>query len=495
MATADENIELRRCANPYKVKINETKDNYESFIRNLRYILNRVTPENFKKLTVELLNLPINSRRDLTSAVDVIFEKSLVDHVYASVYAKLCKILSETKVSINFPTEADKCIGFSTILIKKCEKEFEKGIGTSLEMNQSELEDDYQERLYKSKVEYIGNLILIGELFKQGIIDEHFIFKCIDRLFDKEPLAQNLEFICTLISCIGEELDKLNAIKLNAHFARLKMLMQENQIHPARIRYMIMNLIDLKERDWKVRRNLNVKNPRRLDEIREEYKREQEKIVERLNLYTFESSTIDPSSTTRKCHCMEELSFNYAKHVFEECIEDRNFQHALADIEKLRQIENCEFIKDLLVIALNKDSNSRHLIGNLFYESLKQAKLNVTCFKNGLKKFLELADDIKVDMPNLPHMIAEIMCEWFVGDANVSLDFLPESFESIIDNKFTLKIISKTLKMSADKSSVDNVLKILNASNIVVKNFFSYFKRDEDVNNYLKDNQLQWIQI
>ena len=70
-------IELRKSSNPYliKSKLNMQLDQIEELIRQIRFILNKLTPTNMQKLVNELLNLPIADEKSLKRMADVIYTK------------------------------------------------------------------------------------------------------------------------------------------------------------------------------------------------------------------------------------------------------------------------------------------------------------------------------------------------------------------------------------------------------------------------------------
>ena len=71
----------------------------EDLFRKVRNILNKLTPTSLNKFTNDLLDLPINTQEHLEGIVEIIFEKSLNEHVYMKTYAQLCKHLSSLSVS------------------------------------------------------------------------------------------------------------------------------------------------------------------------------------------------------------------------------------------------------------------------------------------------------------------------------------------------------------------------------------------------------------
>ncbi len=67
-------------------------------------ILNKITPEKFKKLSKELLGVGLDSPAILKGVILLIFDKALEEPKYSSMYAQLCRIISEE--APNFETSA-----------------------------------------------------------------------------------------------------------------------------------------------------------------------------------------------------------------------------------------------------------------------------------------------------------------------------------------------------------------------------------------------------
>jgi hypothetical protein len=68
-------------------------------------ILNKITPEKFKKLSKELLSVGLDSAAILKGVILLIFDKALEEPKYSSMYAQLCRIISEE--APNFETNRD----------------------------------------------------------------------------------------------------------------------------------------------------------------------------------------------------------------------------------------------------------------------------------------------------------------------------------------------------------------------------------------------------
>jgi hypothetical protein len=96
-------------------------DENDEMLLKVRNILNKFTPQNLNKLTADFDNLAINTEERLKLVVDIIFEKSIGEKLFTQTYAKLCKVLSKIKIPT---TDQSKTFNFRTMLLTKCQKEF-----------------------------------------------------------------------------------------------------------------------------------------------------------------------------------------------------------------------------------------------------------------------------------------------------------------------------------------------------------------------------------
>lgn len=219
-------FKLHECANPYRVlsKRGGEIPEYEVFQRRILYILNRLSPENSAKLTVEFLNLPLDCEQNLKDCVQLVWFKCVLDHVYAPLYAKLCRLTSETRVELQFmPT---KYVSFGAALVKKCQQELlldykshidtesyaaqiERARDTNDEKKLNELRTDLDERLDQARRQYMGNLKFTAELYKLNMIEERILFEGIEVMFKRVEADQEyIIFICKLIELTADKLVK-----------------------------------------------------------------------------------------------------------------------------------------------------------------------------------------------------------------------------------------------------------------------------------------------
>lgn len=181
----------------------------------VRGILNKLTPENFEKLSDELLKLDFNSSKILNGTILLIFEKAIDEPKYSSMYAQLCKRLSIE--APNFETNNDSCCTFLRLLVNNCRDKFEnRAVHFENIINSSSvLTDDDEEKRNIAKAKMLGNVKFIGEIFKLGMLGETHLHKMLRSLLQKgsrqnptlEERCDDLECLAQILKTCGKQLD------------------------------------------------------------------------------------------------------------------------------------------------------------------------------------------------------------------------------------------------------------------------------------------------
>lgn len=117
----------------------------------MRGILNKLTPEKFQKLSDDLLRTELTSDIILKGVILLIFEKALDEPKYSSMYAQLCKRLSDEAPNFEPP---DQPCTFRILLLNKCKAEFENR-AAALELHKGgddSVEEEERRQLAKRKM-------------------------------------------------------------------------------------------------------------------------------------------------------------------------------------------------------------------------------------------------------------------------------------------------------------------------------------------------------
>lgn len=98
----------------------------------------------------------------------------------------------------------------------------------------------------------LGNIRLIGELYKKRMLIERIMYECIKKLlgqyenFDEE----NIEVLCKLMSIIGEMIDYFRVKEyMDVYFEIMGQLFNNMKLF-LRVRFMLRDFIDFRKNKW-----------------------------------------------------------------------------------------------------------------------------------------------------------------------------------------------------------------------------------------------------
>lgn len=259
--------------------LNPENTKHDLTFRKVRGVLNKITPEKFHKLSQDILNVGLDSTLILKGVILLIFEKALDEPKYCSMYAQLCKRLSES--SPNFDPPDGPCT-FNRLLLSKCQDEFEKRRRDAQNWDGDEqiLTSEEEEQRSVARRKMVGNLRFIGELGKLEIIHESILHRCVQQLLEKRKrrpladLAEDLECLCQIIRTCGKVLDKPKAKNLMDQYFERMYHMSCNNILASRIRFMLQDILELRAANWVPRKIAQVDGPRTIQQVREEAARD-----------------------------------------------------------------------------------------------------------------------------------------------------------------------------------------------------------------------------
>lgn len=243
--------------------------------RSARSILNKLTVEKFDSLYEQLATCGIETLQHVTTLMQEVFEKAIMQHHFIPMYADLCVRL-ETDPRIQ-PALEGKRNNFRRLLLSRCQTSFEMllkppPMETYAGTNSGDLESQQDKRKRRA----LGNVKLVAELIVRGSLISRLLVDCSEELLNGwRDCQEALESLCALLTAAGKKFDIPewpHHDRLKAVFARIQEL-AHNSVVPARQRFLLQNVLDLREKSWvsESRAAVDLKGPMRLEEVRERH--------------------------------------------------------------------------------------------------------------------------------------------------------------------------------------------------------------------------------
>lgn len=262
----------------------------ETVQRKVKSNLNKMTPENFEKISNQILEIAAQSKdeqdgRTLRQVIQLTFEKATDEAHWAAMYAKFCKRMLETmSPEVKDVTITDKNGNvvsggalFRKYLLNRCQEDFEHGWAVEMpkpkegESKETAMLSDEYYKAMAIKRRGLGLVQFIGELFKLGMLTERIMHECVRKLLDfqGEPDEAEIESLSKLLRTIGASLDSTEKgmMMMNAYFERISTLVESPDL-PSRLQFMLMDIMDLRRSRWQSKDGL--KGPKTREEIRAE---------------------------------------------------------------------------------------------------------------------------------------------------------------------------------------------------------------------------------
>lgn len=265
-------VELKQSKNPWvrirfqdQVELSVAEKEKIGLRRNVQSILNKLTPQKFKTLAGDMINLRIDSVEKLELISALVFEKSISEPLYCAAYAKLCRVLTNDLKSVPGNTH------FRMLLLNRCQKEFEEEYEKNIclkELNDKDL---------KNRRRTLGNIQFLGELFKLKMVSEKIMHECIFKLMcanNPKAIDANLECLCKLLCTTGKDLDHAEAKpRMDQYFVQITKIIEKKKIS-SRIKFALKDVIELRSSNWVPRRHVEI--PDTIDELNRQAQHKEE---------------------------------------------------------------------------------------------------------------------------------------------------------------------------------------------------------------------------
>ncbi|KAF6138434.1 hypothetical protein GIB67_028006 [Kingdonia uniflora] len=263
-----------------KYEVGQVSDKEMAKQRQLKGILNKLTPQNFDKLFQQVKEVNIDNVVTLTGVILQIFDKALTEPTFCEMYANFCYHLANELPEFS---EDNEKINFKRLLLNKCQEEFERGEREEAEANRVERDGETkqsdaerEDKKIKARRQTLGNIRLIGELYKKKMLTERIMHGCITQLLGQSQNLdeENVEALCKLMCTIGEIIDHAKAKEhMDGYFNVMTKLSTTMKLS-SRVRFMLRDAIDLRKNRWRQRRT--VEGPKKIDQVHRDAAQERE---------------------------------------------------------------------------------------------------------------------------------------------------------------------------------------------------------------------------
>lgn len=254
-------------------------------VKQVRSLLNKLTPEKFDKILRQILEVEITNIEMLRRIVKEVFEKAVLETKFGFLYAELCTRLEGTTAKMlseaNIKDENGRNLTFTMVLRLYCQQEFMTIVnpGDAAAQSGGEKEEEPEVLMVKkqkAKRRAIANILFIGELFLKNLISQHILHRgCMARLMELLEGKEDdvIEAACKLLSKTGAKMTQNPKARdlVQGYFYKLTMLAKDTTI-PSRTRFMILDLCDQRKNGWKVR--LQEEKAKKISEIHADIARE-----------------------------------------------------------------------------------------------------------------------------------------------------------------------------------------------------------------------------
>ena len=243
--------------------------------RKIFAVLNKLTIEKFSKLSDQLFTeCGISKPTHIVTLVKYLFQKATNQHHFIPMYADLCTRCLSWLGSDQAPEDLVKSIGpgerstaaadiFRRVLLERCQAAFYSFFLTHEDAPQEQppLESsspagDDEERL-KHRLSMLGTVKFVAQLLERRLMTRAVFRNCLEILLNPdERTDDHIECACVFLTEIGKLFEEQAGQGPDAYSKSLQDAidelteMAEEEATSARIRFLVMNLIDLRSNKY-----------------------------------------------------------------------------------------------------------------------------------------------------------------------------------------------------------------------------------------------------
>lgn len=263
-------------AKAYRARITMEKDEEEKVKRTIKMTLNKLSPGNFERLKVQLLDQAKQSEAILLLLSRGIFDKACSEVKFTELYAALCQFISREYAQFQQNSEGmdpARCKDvrtsqpFKKNVLFVCQEVFEEDPSEHDFTGLTEEEVLTKKSTIKKRT--LGNVRFIGELFKVGFISARTVLNCVYDLthpmmkeeqdfrdIDLDEVSEDkLEGATTLLRTGGCKFSEPKLKEKTAYIMRFLEHIISSERLSQRVKFLLMvrnsqNTLDLHRQGW-----------------------------------------------------------------------------------------------------------------------------------------------------------------------------------------------------------------------------------------------------
>ncbi|AFZ81103.1 MIF4G domain-containing protein [Theileria equi strain WA] len=437
--------------------------------RKIMGLLNRLTFEKFDIIYDQIIACGIDTPEHALMLVKFVFGKAVTQHHFIPMYVELCTKLAVDLYDIDYKdpdaeghseaparstepktdskpmdNKTSRNSDFMRILLNCSQESFENNLKPLTIPEDLEGDDIFEfEQKYKHKMR--GNMIFVGELFKQKLLAAKLLITCLDQVFSKreECIAlyndinmgnNHLEAMCTLLQTVGRSFDTTRWKHLPEFEKRIQLLAElgKNEDICFRIRCLIKNVLDCRQERWDKQPVHKLEGPCKLQELRSKVNMETSKVQEDLwrknrkqkNFGEQKSANFPPVESNVQ-RAVESISHDalkkHVKSILTELILSHDTSESFLRVTELNlpgsrdeELFNLMIMDTIELCAKVTATKERALLTKWLY-LLAETRSSQHCLISCLKEFVlnEESENsyamLMEDYPVLPQLITELL--------------------------------------------------------------------------------------
>lgn len=263
-----------------KAELNKESSD-DVFVKGIRSTLNKLTVEKFETLSDQIIDLIAQSNRPnhgIPLLMQLVFEKATTQHHFINMYVSLCVKLHKWLTDNMDVAESQS--NFKRVLLNQCQTSFEQYLEPP-EGFDGLTGDELYEAQVRYKTKMLGNIRLVGQLIRHGMLAPKIAIAVASELAGDDPAVrgERLETLATFLETVGVALDDpswKHHGELQAVFTEVERASADKSV-PRRVRCLLQDVLDLRKEGWKSqrRKDLSKETPQTLAEVHEKAKADQ----------------------------------------------------------------------------------------------------------------------------------------------------------------------------------------------------------------------------